>query len=111
MNLHENETLFSEAIKFTAQKLGIQDIYVEKDYWVTVALYEIFHSDIASQAVFKGGTALSKCHKLIERFSEDIDVVVLKNSGESDNQLKNKIRKLSKVVEKIIPEKPFNTVS
>ena len=34
MNLHEDKTLFAEAIKFTAQQLGIQDIYVEKDYWV-----------------------------------------------------------------------------
>ena len=69
-----------------------------------MALYEIFHSDIADQAVFKGGTALSKCHKLIERFSEDIDLVVLRNKGETDNQLKTKIRKISKVVGKIIPE-------
>jgi len=67
-------------------------------------LYEIFHSDIADQVVFKGGTALSKCHKLIERFSEDIDMVVLRYKGETDNQLKKKIRAISKVVEKIIPE-------
>jgi predicted nucleotidyltransferase component of viral defense system len=104
MKLHENKKIFSEAIEFTAQKLGIQNIYVEKDYWITLALYEIFHSDIADQAVFKGGTALSKCHKLIERFSEDIDLVVLRNEGETDNQLKTKIRKISKVVGKIIPE-------
>ncbi len=82
----------------------MRDIYVEKDYWVTVALYEIFNSDIADQSVFKGGTALSKCHKLIERFSEDIDMVVLRNEGENDNRLKKKIRAISKVVEKVIPE-------
>ena len=104
MKLHENEKLFGDAIKFTAQKLGVQPIYVEKDYWVTAVLFEIFHSNIATQAVFKGGTALSKCHKLIERFSEDIDMVVLKNKGETDNQLKAKIRKLSKYAEKVLPE-------
>ena len=82
----------------------MRDIYVEKDYWVTVALYEIFHSDIADQSVFKGGTALSKCHKLIERFSEDIDLVVLRKEGENDSQLKKKIRAISKVVDTIIPE-------
>ncbi|MCK5200763.1 MAG: nucleotidyl transferase AbiEii/AbiGii toxin family protein, partial [Spirochaetales bacterium] len=59
---------------------------------------------LASEAVFKGGTALSKCHKLIERFSEDIDVVVLRRKGEADNQLKKKIRGLSKVVSAVIPE-------
>ena len=98
MNLHNNRELLQEAIQATAQLLDIREIYVEKDYWVTVALYEIFHSDIAGQTVFKGGTALSKCYKLIERFSEDIDMVVLRNEGENDNQLKKKIRAISKVV-------------
>lgn len=104
MNLHNNRELLQEAIQATAQLLDIREIYVEKDYWVTVALYEIFHSDIAGQTVFKGGTALSKCYKLIERFSEDIDMVVLRNEGENDNQLKKKIRAISKVVEEVIPE-------
>jgi predicted nucleotidyltransferase component of viral defense system len=104
MNLHSNKELLQDAILAAAEYLKMRDIYVEKDYWVTVALYEIFHSDIADQSVFKGGTALSKCHKLIERFSEDIDMVVLRNEGENDNQLKNKIRAISKVVEKVIPE-------
>jgi predicted nucleotidyltransferase component of viral defense system len=104
MNLHSNKELLQDAILATAQHLELRDIYVEKDYWVTVALYEIFHSEISDQAVFKGGTALSKCHKLIERFSEDIDMVVLRNEGENDNQLKKKIRTISKVVENIIPE-------
>ncbi|MCO6486238.1 MAG: nucleotidyl transferase AbiEii/AbiGii toxin family protein [Saprospiraceae bacterium] len=104
MNLHSNKELLQDAILATAEYLDMRDIYVEKDYWVTVALYEIFHSDIANQFIFKGGTALSKCHKLIERFSEDIDMVVLRNKGENDNQLKRKIRALSKVVEKVIPE-------
>ncbi|WKN44899.1 nucleotidyl transferase AbiEii/AbiGii toxin family protein [Tunicatimonas pelagia] len=104
MNLHSNQELLQDAIQATAEMLGIREIYVEKDYWVTVALYEIFHSDIASEVVFKGGTALSKCFKLIERFSEDIDLVVLRNTGENDNQLKKKIRAVSKVVEKVLPE-------
>ncbi len=104
MNLHNNKELLQDAILATAEYLDMRDIYIEKDYWVTVALYEILHSDIADQSVFKGGTALSKCHKLIERFSEDIDMVVLRNEGENDSQLKKKIRTISKVVEKIIPE-------
>tara|TARA_R110002096_G_scaffold28365_10_gene86072 strand:- start:365 stop:1339 length:975 start_codon:yes stop_codon:yes gene_type:complete len=104
MNLHTNKELLQDAILATAEYLDMRAIYVEKDYWVTVALYKIFHSEIADQSVFKGGTALSKCHKLIERFSEDIDMVVLRNKGENDNQLKKKIRAISKVVEKVIPE-------
>ncbi|MBB6611752.1 nucleotidyl transferase AbiEii/AbiGii toxin family protein [Pontibacter sp. Tf4] len=104
MRLHENKELLQDAIQAAAQQFEIREIYVEKDYWVTVALYHVFHSEVASQAVFKGGTALSKCHKLVERFSEDIDLVVLKNQGETDNQLKRKIRSVSKSVEKILPE-------
>ncbi|MGY5850969.1 nucleotidyl transferase AbiEii/AbiGii toxin family protein [Salegentibacter sp. F14] len=104
MNLHSNKELLQDAILATSEYLDIRDIYIEKDYWVTIALYEIFHSYIGSQAVFKGGTALSKCHKLIERFSEDIDMVVLRNQGENDTQMKKKIRAISKVVENVIPE-------
>ena len=66
MILHENTTLFSQAIRATAQRMGIQEIYVEKDYWVTLALKAIFTNDIGEDVVFKGGTALSKCHRLIE---------------------------------------------
>ena len=79
--------------------MGIPETYIEKDYWVTYALKTLFQSDIASQAVFKGGTALVKCYHAIERFSEDIDVVVLRNAGETDNQLTNKIKAISKAVQ------------
>ena len=104
MNLHQDKSLFQQAIVATAQHFKIAEIYIEKDYWVTVALHEIFHSSLAKEAVFKGGTALSKCHKLIERFSEDIDIVVLRKHGESDNQLKNKLKAITTLVHKVIPE-------
>lgn len=104
MNLHSNQALLKEAITATSQFLGLREIYVEKDYWVTVALHEIFHSELAKQAVFKGGTALSKCFKLIERFSEDIDIVALRLDGETDNQMKRKIQKMGEVVSRVMPE-------
>ncbi|MEI6185188.1 MAG: nucleotidyl transferase AbiEii/AbiGii toxin family protein [Bacteroidota bacterium] len=104
MNLHTNKQLFEDAVLATAQRFKIQEIYIEKDYWVTVALYAIFHSPIAEEAVFKGGTALSKCHKLIQRFSEDVDMVVLNNRGESSNQLKNKLKEITDAVNTIMPE-------
>jgi predicted nucleotidyltransferase component of viral defense system len=104
MKFHENKELFQEAVLATSQMMGIPEIYIEKDYWVTFALSRIFHSEMAKEIVFKGGTALSKCHKLIERFSEDIDVVVLRNEGEKDNQMKKKIRAAGKIVESVMPE-------
>ena len=91
MNLHIDKEVFKSAVKVTSQRYGIPEIYIEKDYWVTYTLFHIFHSKIAADTVFKGGTALAKCHKLIPRFSEDIDLVVLRNKGESDNQLKKKL--------------------
>ena len=71
MKLHTNSQLFKEAIAYTAQQLNLPEIYIEKDYWVTLALNRIFSSAIENQVVFKGGTALAKCFNLIERFSED----------------------------------------
>lgn len=104
MNLHENLKLFKEAIRVTAQKMSILDIYVEKDYWVTLALHAIFMDDIGKEVVFKGGTALSKCYGLIERFSEDIDLVTLRHEGESGNQLKKKLKVITAVVSEQLPE-------
>jgi len=104
MKLHENINLYNDAITATSQRLGIREIYIEKDYWVTLALYHIFSSEAASYAIFKGGTALSKCFGTIERLSEDIDIVILKTGNESGNQLKNKIKKISEIVSAVLPE-------
>ena len=104
MILHENKELYNDAILATAQQKGIPEIYIEKDYWVTLALNRIFTADIGKEAVFKGGTALSKCYNIIERFSEDIDMVILRNNTETGNQLKAKIKKISNIVAKTLPE-------
>ena len=104
MKLHENKTLFRQAVQFTADQMNIPAIYVEKDYWVTYALYTIFNNDIGRDTVFKGGTALSKCYNMIERFSEDIDLVVLRREGETDSKLKSKLKAISSVVETVLPE-------
>ncbi len=104
MKLHENITLFRQAVQFTADQMKIAAIYVEKDYWVTYALFTIFNNDIGKDTVFKGGTALSKCYNIIERFSEDLDLVVLRREGELNNQLTNKIKKIGKVVSEVLPE-------
>ena len=104
MNLHEDQKLFTEAIRFTSQQLNIKPEYIEKDYWVTFALFTIFNNKLGKDVVFKGGTALSKCYHLIERFSEDIDLVVLRQAGESDNQLKNKLKNISNLVDPFMAE-------
>jgi len=104
MKLHLDKSLFQEAIQATAQHIGIPEVYVEKDYWVSLVLLEIFSSEISDLVVFKGGTCLSKCHNLIQRFSEDIDLVIIPVKGEPTNQFSKRMKMVSKIVEKILPE-------
>ncbi len=50
---------------------------VEKDYWVTLLLDYLFnYSEFKDYFTFKGGTSLSKCFDIINRFSEDIDLIL-----------------------------------
>jgi len=57
--------------------LGLPATSIEKDWWVTAVLEVLFTNDTVSPWItFKGGTSLSKAFKLIQRFSEDIDLVI-----------------------------------
>lgn len=59
------------------EHLGIQAASIEKDFWVCWTLRELAElPDLGEHLTFKGGTSLSKAWKLIDRFSEDIDLVV-----------------------------------
>lgn len=61
----------------TAQKTGLNEAIVEKDFWVCIMLDYLFHRCQWKDAfTFKGGTSLSKCYGLINRFSEDIDLIL-----------------------------------
>ncbi len=111
MKLHENATLFRQSIEFTAKQMNLAPIYIEKDYWVTFALHAIFQNEIGDQTVFKGGTALSKCFGIIERFSEDIDLVVLRKDEETGNQLKTKLKKITNAVAKSLTEVEEPTIT
>jgi hypothetical protein len=111
MKLHQNIALFRDAVRVTAQQMNIPPEFVEKDYWVTYALFTIFNNKIGKDTVFKGGTALSKCYNMIERFSEDIDLVVLRREGETDSKLKSKLKAVSTVVEGVLPEVPIEGIT
>jgi hypothetical protein len=104
MKLHQDKTLFRQAVQFTADQMQIPAIYVEKDYWVTFALFTIFSSEIGKDTVFKGGTALSKCYQMIDRFSEDIDLVLLKREGETAAKMKSRLKAVSSAIEAELPE-------
>ena len=72
MNLHNHPQEYKILVQLTAKQFGIQPLYVEKDYFVVLALRQLSLSPYFKNGIFKGGTSLSKAYKLIERFSEDI---------------------------------------
>lgn len=65
-----------ELLKLLENRTGLNAKSIEKDWWVTLALKALFSGSYAPHLVFKGGTSLSKCWHLIDRFSEDIDLAI-----------------------------------
>ena len=56
---------------------GNNKAIIEKDFWVTLVLDYLFHKcAYRNYFIFKGGTSLSKCFNIIDRFSEDIDLIL-----------------------------------
>ena len=64
----------AEALEVAAGRSGRPAHLLEKDIWVVWALAAIYSSPLADTLTFKGGTSLSKVYKVIDRFSEDIDL-------------------------------------
>ena len=68
---------FNTLVGNTAGDLGILPVLALKDYWVARVLRAIAQLDGTNcHVIFKGGTSLSKGWSLIDRFSEDIDLLV-----------------------------------
>lgn len=66
-----------ELFQATAVKMGMRPEVIEKDFWVCFMLDHLFHEcEYKDAFVFKGGTSLSKAYHVIERFSEDIDLIL-----------------------------------
>lgn len=72
--LHSDREQFRDAVNLTYEYTGIMVQAIEKDYYVTMLLQLLAQK--IPHIVFKGGTSLSKCHKVIRRFSEDIDITI-----------------------------------
>ena len=87
---------FTEA----AAKRALPAVAVEKDWWVTAVLRVLFSLPYAEHLSFKGGTSLSKCWNLIERFSEDIDIAINREylgfqGTLSKTQIRDRLRRAS----------------
>jgi hypothetical protein len=103
MKLHENPHLFSDAINAASSSkseggLGINSIFIEKDYWICRSLALMAANDKGNHTVFKGGTSLTKAYGIGSRFSEDIDIAISNAWELNDNQLKNLIRHTEKAM-------------
>lgn len=94
--LHEDKEEFTNAVNLASERYGILPVVAEKDYYVTMILRGL--SERLEFIVFKGGTSLSKCHKVIKRFSEDIDITI--DTKLSQGQMK----KLKEVIKEIADE-------
>jgi nucleotidyltransferase AbiEii toxin of type IV toxin-antitoxin system len=69
-----NHPEFDDLIRIVADRMSIIPLLVEKDYWIMHSLYGIQKMDLLFY--LKGGTSLSKGYKIIDRFSEDIDILI-----------------------------------
>ena len=80
MNLHENGDIFAKYLEAASNYMGLADSgIIEKDYFVTFFLQKI--KERQTGIIFKGGTSLSKCYKIINRFSEDLDLNLNAEAG------------------------------
>ncbi len=84
MNLHKNTKEFYDTLLVVGDKLNTSPSIIEKDYYVTMFLEAL--SKKVPNLIFKGGTSLSKCYKLINRFSEDIDLTLTAESQTQGNK-------------------------
>lgn len=91
MNLHHDREAFEELIVGAANELAIPTNVIEKDYYVTITLKAL--SKKLDDVVFKGGTSLTKCYQLLDRFSEDIDISYTAESGTPGDARKRRLKK------------------
>ena len=99
--LHNDRETFEQVILKVANETGIEPSIIEKDYYVTLFLKRIVQ--LQPNIIFKGGTSLSKCSKVINRFSEDIDLNIDTQSKPTEGQRK----KLKENIVSIIDEFGF----
>ena len=91
MNLHHDHEAFSELIVAASNELHIPSWIIEKDYYVTLVLRELAYR--VKGMVFKGGTSLTKCYQILDRFSEDIDISYAASEGIPGESRKRQLKK------------------
>ena len=96
-NFHKKLKDFLEAVKKTSQNSGFSEILIEKDYYCSLILKEIFQSK-GCPLVFKGGTLLNKCHFGFYRLSEDLDFSI-SNIAKYSRKKRSNLAQIAKKLE------------
>lgn len=104
MKLHLDKENFDIAIGLASIYFKVSPAIIEKDYYVTLILFELVKQ--IPNLIFKGGTSLSKCYKIIDRFSEDIDITL-----DSNYQTPSRRKELKKIIIKICEEFGFDLLN
>ena len=95
----------SELFRETAIRKRMTSAIAEKDFWVTYVLERIFSDKkLSSMLIFKGETSLSKVYAIIERFSEDIDLILDWNLLTDKNPKEDRSRRQQEILNKEINE-------
>lgn len=97
--LHDNKELFEQLVLRASETMGIKAEIIEKDYYVTLFLKELV--SVMPEIIFKGGTSLSKCYHLIDRFSEDIDLNIETETKPSEGKRKHLKSSIVSVIDKL----------
>ena len=95
--LHKDREIFEDILLRVSVEYGIDAAIIEKDYYVTLLLKNI--AGLVPEIIFKGGTSLSKCYRLIERFSEDIDISIFEEVKPTESRRRKLKEGIVKAVE------------
>lgn len=98
-------TDFPDLLAATAQFKNLPDSLIEKDYFVVRALRAL-QMEIGSQFIFKGGTSLSKGWELLDRFSEDIDLLFRTTGGNNTPISRGEIDRRLEHAEEVVVKTP-----
>ena len=94
MNLFDNKDEMNNLINIVSENTNYPPSVIEKDYYSILFLKKLIEFD--NNIIFKGGTSLSKCFRIIKRYSEDLDLnYVGKVTPSKRKKLKEKIKEIA----------------
>lgn len=102
--LRDDPRQFADLIAAAARALGVPPSLVEKDYWLTQVLRAVRNAHYG-EFVLKGGTSLSKGYQLLERLSEDVDLLLIPQGADHDDcAVETLLSKIEQTIEGVTGE-------